>query len=288
MAPFTPAKSFSHYKKFIKDFEKKVLSTIRKFNLIGKTDKILVAVSGGKDSTAVLYILKKYFKNIEAITINAYIGAYSKKNLENITNFCKESKIKLHTISFRKEFGKSLCYIRSALKSKGINLNSCAICGILKRYLLNKKALQLKATKLVTGHNLDDEVQSFMINFIRNNLEASVRLGPISPDTTKKFVPRIKPLYFTEEKDVKTYSKILNFPVLYERCPCSFDSYRRFIGLSLNKLEKTNPKLKLNIINYFLKNKKTQSSTMQYCTNCSQPSKSELCRTCQILNALKQ
>jgi len=280
-------------KEFVKKFEKKVENTIDKFKLITAKDRILVAVSGGKDSTVILHLLHKHFRNVEAITINAYIGGYSRKNLENIKGFCKKNCIKLHEVSFRKEFGRSLCYIRDMLRAKNVNLKSCAICGILKRYLLNKKALELKATKLATGHNLDDEAQSFMINLIRYNLDASARLGPSNGAVKdKKFVPRIKPLYLTLEKDVERYSKIMNFPVVYERCPCSTDAYRRFIGGLMNELEKKNPEIKLNIVNFFLKKmeglkKEFERDTIGYCKSCHQPAKSEQCRTCQILSYLK-
>ena len=282
-------------KEFVKKFEKKAESTIKKFKLITAKDKILVAVSGGKDSTAVLHLLNKLFKNVEAITINAYIGSYSRKNLENIRGFCEKNSIRLHEVSFRKEFGRSLCYIRDMLRAKKVNLKSCAICGILKRYLLNKKALEIKATKLVTGHNLDDEAQSFMINLVRSNLDASARLGPMSGAVKdKRFVPRIKPLYLTAEKDVERYSRIMDFPVVYERCPCSTDAYRRFIGGLLNDLEEKNPEIKMNIVKYFLKamsHKKPEYQKISYCTHCHQPAKREICRTCEILglwNTLKK
>jgi len=102
----------------IKKTEKTVLSTIQKFKLLRKSEKILVACSGGKDSTTILYILKKLGYPVEAITIDAQIGDYTKQNLENIKLVCKKSSILLHIISFRKEFGYSLCYLRSLINSK--------------------------------------------------------------------------------------------------------------------------------------------------------------------------
>ena len=86
MIPSTKLKD----EEFVKYFEKKVIDTIKKFELISPKDKVFVAVSGGKDSTAVLYILNKYFpKKVEAITINALIGNYSLENRKNIKEFCK-------------------------------------------------------------------------------------------------------------------------------------------------------------------------------------------------------
>jgi len=279
---------------FIKNFENNVKNTIYKFNLLGNKDKILVAVSGGKDSTTVLYVLNKLGYPVEAITINALIGNYSKHNLENIKTFCKEQHIKLHEISFRKEFGYSLCYIRSVLQSKGIHLKSCTLCGVLKRYLLNKYTRKLKATKLVTGHNLDDVAQSVLMNFFRNQLELSSRLGPITGlIKDKKFVARVKPLYLTTEKDVEIYSKLQNFPVKYGRCPCSSDAYRNSVRNLLNEYEQISPRTKKNIITWYLKvlpkikDYFYTDESLRYCMKCGEPSKKDVCMACFIIEKLK-
>jgi len=186
---------------FVGSIEKRVLKTIKRFQLASDEDKILCAVSGGKDSTNVLYIMDKFFPNVEALTIDARIGNYSKENLENIKLFCSKLGIRLHIVSFADEFGCSLCYIQSVLKEKGLDLNSCAICGVLKRYLLNKKARNLKSDFLATGHNLDDEAQSILMNLLRGNLEMLSKLGPKSTSSVSKFVPRIKPLYLVKESE---------------------------------------------------------------------------------------
>ncbi|MFC1698103.1 ATP-binding protein, partial [Nanoarchaeota archaeon] len=139
-----------------------------------------IAVSGGKDSTVCLFILNKLGYNIEAITIDAAIGNYTKQNLDNIKQVCKKYKINLNIISFREEFGMSLCYMRSALKEKGHDYSSCMLCGILKRYLLNKYSKKFKFDYLATGHNLDDEAQAFMMNVFRNDFKLAKRQGPIT------------------------------------------------------------------------------------------------------------
>jgi len=143
--------------KFMRDIEKRIENTIKKFKLFTKKDKIGVAVSGGKDSTVCLYVLKKLGYNMIGVTVDAVIGNYTKQNLENLRKTCKKYGIKLEEISFKDEFGHSLCYLKSLLHSKGNEIQSCALCGVLRKYLLNKYARKLKLDCIATGHKLDDE-----------------------------------------------------------------------------------------------------------------------------------
>lgn len=282
---------------FFKYFERKVLKTIRVHKLIDKKDGILVACSGGKDSTVALYLMNKYAKRrkqkLEAITIDLGIKKYSEENLKNIISFCKEQKIKLHKISFRENFGYSVCYIKSILASKGLKLKSCTICGVLRRYLINKIARKLKATKLITGHNLDDEAQSILMNQFKGNLSFSAKLGPMSGITSDvKFVQRIKPLYFCTEEETKLYSKLMKFPVVYRRCPCVVDSYRNAVRNMLNDFEKKYPGIKYTIVKNFLEilsmlKKKYKNVEIKKCKSCGEPASKEICKTCQIIKRLK-
>ena len=159
-------------------FEAKVFKTIRQFELLDKEDSLGIALSGGKDSLTVLSILNKLSKQnpkikINAIAIDEGIKGYRDKTLEHATDFCNKNSIELHIFSYKEEFGLTLDEMLNALDVK-----PCTICGIFRRYLLNKKSRELKLTKLATGHNLDDECQSILMNQMRNDIAASARLGP--------------------------------------------------------------------------------------------------------------
>ena len=281
-----------HFKKY---FEEKVKKTINKFHLFSHKDKIAVAVSGGKDSTVLLYVLKKLKYNVTGITVDAYIGNYTKQNLENLKSVCEKYKIPLKVISFKDEFGYSLCYITSILNQgrKDKKFASCLVCGVLRRYLINRYAKQMKFDVVATGHTLDDEAQAFLMNIFRNDVALARRQGPITgTGGNSAFVKRVKPLYLCTEKETTTYSKLMNFPVKYERCPCSVDAYRRNFRQFLDEFEKKHPSVKHNIINFFLetihKNKKDYNNEIiDSCKICGEPSARNICKKCEIVNIIK-
>jgi len=275
-------------------FEQHIQNTIEEYKLFTKKDKVLVACSGGKDSTVTLVVLKKLGYKVEAITVDAHIGCYTKDNLQRLRDVCKEIDVKLYEIPFRERFGKSLCYIQSVLKSKGHNFKSCHTCGVLRRYLLNSEARKIDPNVIVTGHNMDDEAQSTLMNLFRNNMEVAARLGPKTGlKQDDKFVPRAKPLYFTREKDVILYSKSKEFPMNYGECPCSSDSFRREIKGVFDILEKHDKDVKEKIVNSFMKLlpklKKHYASTDEilHCKQCGEPSSREVCNTCNLLDKLR-
>jgi uncharacterized protein (TIGR00269 family) len=275
--------------KFITSFEKKVKETISKYRLCSKKEKVIVACSGGKDSTTVLYLMNKFGYKVEGMVIDLMIGKWSKDNLENIGRFCKEQRIKLHVIDLRKVFGSSMCFIRSKVQAKH-KLSNCMVCGVIKRWLINKKARELKGKKLATGHNLDDEAETVLMNLLKGNLKIGLNSGPKTGKVIdKKFVPRIKPLYFCLNEEVKKYSKLMKFQVLYEPCPCRVESFRVKVRKELNKKEREEPKIKENIVKSFLKilpalrkEYKTKEK-VNYCKICKEPSRGEFCKMCRLL-----
>ncbi len=278
---------------FIKYFERKVQKTITQYKLIEKGDKIAVACSGGKDSTSLLYLLKKLSskmrnEKIIAIAVDEGIEGYRNKKLKFLDKFCKENRIELSVYSFKKEFGKTLDEILEGYK--GI---PCSICGVLRRYLLNKKSKELKVNKLATGHNLDDEAQSIVMNYFRRNIKVSARLGPITGVVSdKRFVRRIKPFYFLTEKEVATYAFLKGFMDEFNECPYNVTSYRNYLREVLNEFENKYPGTKHNIISSFLeilpllKEHYKDSKDIKNCKVCEEPCSQGICKACQYMEEI--
>lgn len=281
---------------FIKYFEKKALKTIKTYNLIEKNDKIAVAVSGGKDSLTVLNLInliRNKFRNIEleAVLIDEGIKNYRDKTILDAKKFCKANKIKLNIFSYKKEFGYTLDEM-----IKKFNLKPCTVCGVLRRYLLNKYARNLGFNKLATGHNLDDEVQSILMNQFKDNIEVSARLGPLTGiKKDKNFIPRIKPLYLLTEKETAVYAYLKGFTSSFAECPNSSESYRGYVRDMINDFEAKSPGTKHGIIHSFLKilpllkeHYKNISSEIKLCSECGEPCTADICQACKLIDKIKK
>ena len=278
---------------FIDYFEGKVFKTIRQFDLIGKEENLGVALSGGKDSSTLLYILNKLSKQnpkikLNAIAIDEGIAGYRDKTLEKAKEFCGKNNINLNIFSYKEEFGLTLDEMLKILKVK-----PCTICGIFRRYLLNKKSRELKLTKLDTGHNLDDECQSILMNQMRNDIAASARLGPkTGVIQNEKFVQRIKPLYLCTEKEVTTYAFINGLLDDFAECPNAVHSFRANVRDILNSMEQKFPGTKYSIVNSFLQilpllKQQFMYEAIKVCIKCNEPSANDACNACVYLEKLK-
>lgn len=268
---------------FIRYVEKTIKDTVQKYDMI--KGRPFVAVSGGKDSLTCLYNLRE--RKPVALAIDEGIKGYREHTLKDLKKFCKEHDIELHVISFKDEYKTTLDDYLKKHKEK-----PCTVCGAIRRMLINKHARRLGARRIATGHNLDDEAQSVMMNFFRNQLDVSARLGPVTGVIKdKRFIPRVKPLYFLSEKEITAYSLLKGFDVRYVECPYSIESYRNRVQEILNQYEAEHPGSKKNIIKSFLKmlpelkEKHRGKGLPNACKECGEPAKSDLCKVCQLLKA---
>lgn len=265
----------------------KVKDTLRKIGL-RKNEKILVALSGGKDSTIVAYLLKKFGYNIEGFHIDLGMGEYSKKCLKAVRELCKQLEIKVYFYDIKKEMGSSMCYIRNVIQAgHGKGLKNCAICGVIKKWIMNREARKLKFKKIATGHNLDDEVQTFLMNILKGSPQLSANSGAIIKNISdKKFITRIKPLFYVAEDDIRKYAKIKKLPVVFEKCPCLLDSYRKEVRQFTNSLttkEKENIMKNFDALSENIQKLKTKDK-LNYCEICGEPSRKKICKMCEMMN----
>ena len=275
---------------FIKTIQRKVLRDIKKHKLIKKGDKVLVALSGGKDSTTALDILsilaERNIIQLEAITINEGIKDYREKGIKAATKTCKKLGIPQHITSFKEHFNITIDEIMESKPPR----KPCTYCGVLRRWILNKESKKLKADKIATGHNLDDETQAIIMNYLEGNIENLTRIGPATH--SKKFVTKIKPLREIPEKEIKLYIKARGLDVHLEECPYRKTAFRKKIATILEELSQEHPTILYSTlrghekIRKALKKEYKKESTLIECLSCGQPASKELCKACTFLEEI--
>jgi len=262
--------------------EKKVMETLKKIKL-SKKDKILVAVSGGGDSSVTAYLLKKFGYNIEGIHINLGVGDYSKKCMNSAKKLCQQLGVKLPVYDLKKEQGKTMKDFWREVGEKK-KLNNCAVCGVMKKWILNKEARKLKVKSIATGHNLDDETETFLLNVLKGSLGLSSKTGIITKNTKdKKFIPRIKPLFYIHKKDIMAYARKNKLDFVDGICPYREDSYRIEIRKFLSTLSNKEKENLMKNAEHVLKKIKKENSKIQYCQLCGEPSRKNICKKCGLM-----
>jgi uncharacterized protein (TIGR00269 family) len=268
-------------------FEKRVRRTIGEYRLVQTGDRIAVALSGGKDSVTVLHLLDKFNRmrgdsiDLIAISIDQGIKGVDDKNLRNAEEVAKERGIEHHTFSFREELGYTVDELAS-LRPGVCN------CGVFRRQILNRKARELGASKLATGHNLDDEVESALMNFMTGNIVRMTRGdGIVSSD---KFVRRIKPLRRSPEEEVAFYANIVFSDMEFApQCPYRGEVIRRNVKRAMDELEQLHPGIRYQILesseklrNVLVQGKSVEPGIRE-CEVCGEPSSGDRCNTCKLL-----
>jgi len=300
---------------FTKYIERKIKETINKYKLINRNDKVCVGVSGGKDSLTLLlnlynlYKQKQILNKISIINVDEGIEGYRIKTIDHLNKFIKEFTIDvdLYQIKFKEEIGYTMDEITDIIIKKNLKLNPCTVCGTFRRMLLNKKSIELNATKLAIGHNLDDITQTLIQNLIRNDLQkigkvppyASINLINESQNVLSNsyLIPRIKPLMKITEQEIIQYCNLKKIEYLH--CPCTnsirFPILRRKIKDFLNKFDKNNYEIKYNLLKvnfqlYELLNplSKKKYSTPNKCSVCGYPTNfpRTKCKFCELKEIL--
>jgi uncharacterized protein (TIGR00269 family) len=271
---------------FIEYFEGRAARTMKQGKMLEEGDKIGVGVSGGKDSLTTLFLLKKleekYDLELHAIAVDEGIPGYREETLRAAGTFCARHGVTLHRVSFKDSFGFAL----SGVEKKR---NACTYCGVLRRKLLNDKAKELGLNKLATGHNLDDEVQAIMMNYLSGDPERIARYG--SRESSADFVQRIKPLAELPEKEVALYALLRGLGASFAECPYADEGLRSRVRDWLNALEKEHAGIKFSVLGGYRKMQpylqELASREIKRCERCGSAASGVVCKACQLLEEIK-
>ena len=285
---------------FEKNIEKNIYKTISKYKMLKPYDKIIVGLSGGKDSFTLLYnlsmIQKKAYhpKEIIALTIDEGIKDYRDKSVKNAIGFCKELNIEHHIISFKEKVGFTLDEIINIKRKLPDYKYACNYCAVIRRRLLNDKAKELGGTILAMGHNLTDIAETFLMNVLykRFHLIANQYLFK-EPDSrmSQFYIKKITPLMRIPEEEIFLYANIKKFHYYPSHCPYREKDpiIRKRVLDFIQECKKTSSEIEFNLLSGFLElssilydhNEKKDYYT---CQSCSYPSTNKVyCSYCSYL-----
>jgi uncharacterized protein (TIGR00269 family) len=280
-------------KHFVESFEKRVRRTVREFRMISKGDSVGVALSGGKDSVSLLYLLKDICDSMRvplvALSVDEGIAGYREKTISVAKENCKKLGVEHRVLTFKKEVGITV----DEIAKKKERMGTCSYCGVFRRWILNKAAREMSLNKLAVGHNLDDAAQTVLMNFLRNEPFRLARFGPSGGIIQHEFfVDRIRPLIRIPEREVAVYSIIKGMNIRFGRCPYAHEAFRNEVRVFLNDLEEKFPGTKFRVFNSFMSVKGalgervSTDETPVKCKQCGELSSHKVCMRCQMLEGL--
>jgi uncharacterized protein (TIGR00269 family) len=273
----------------------RVRKTINRHKMLKEDDRVVVGISGGKDSAVLLDVLNRIEQRypdteLVPVTIDEGIRGYRDQALQAARNLTDSLGLKLEVKSFEDLFGLSLDnMVKRRDKEEGVG--ACSYCGVFRRKALNLAAKELNADVVATGHNIDDEAQTIMMNIMRGDGRRIARTNRSRNRPIPGLVPRIKPITEVSERDIVAYAHYNKLP--YHDVPCQYaiEAYRNDLRNFLNKLEHKRPGTLTAILRSgeaiaFAMRKAPKTGSINTCTRCDDPSPAKVCKACRLLEEL--
>jgi tRNA-5-methyluridine54 2-sulfurtransferase len=265
---------------------------IRKYGMFTHQERVLVAVSGGKDSLSLWNILVRLGYRADGLYIGLGIDegiAYSDESRQLTEKFAAQQSLRLHIVDIPGEYGESVPQI--AERTQRQTGKPCSVCGLAKRHVMNRVARELDYDALATGHNLDDEVAVLLGNSLNWISGYLLRQAPVLEANRPGMVRKVKPLCRVYERVMAAYALLAGIEYIQNECPFSVGSNTIYYKELLNKLEHDRPGAKLNFYTSFLKAKEdglfamqadTELENIHSCPTCGQattaPGECTFCR----------
>lgn len=293
---------------FRESVERRVRKRVREDSLLsGKAtpedpETWVIGLSGGKDSVVLTHVLHETFEEdprveLVGLTIHEGIEGYRDRSLEACEELADELGIRHEVVTYAEEFGVRM---DDVVEDDPEDMAACAYCGVFRRDLLSKYAEKLDADKLLTGHNLDDEAQTALMNFLEGDVAQIAKhfdasLGGFDERKEgEEFVPRAKPLRDVPEKEVALYAHLKDLPAHITECPHSSEAYRGEIQRLLYDLEENHPGTRHSIMAGYeelgeivSEEYDDRSADLRECERCGSTTTREVCRKCSLLEAIE-
>ena len=256
-------------------------------------DRILVAVSGGKDSLALWAILLKLGYRADALYVDLGIGDYSRQSRHKVQRFtdtvAAPYQVTLHIHTIEQEQGAGIRELATL-----VHRPTCAACGTMKRYQFNRVAVERDYDVMATGHNLDDEAARLLGNVLHWQTDYLDKQSPVLPASLDGFAKKVKPLHRLTEREIAAYALIHRIDYIVDECPMAKGSKLLAYKHVLNQLETESPGTKHTFYLKFLDRQSTPQDSphtmaeqdrqnLHPCTTCGQPTSAEVCSYCRMM-----
>ena len=272
---------------FIEFYEKKLRNTVLKYRMFNSRDSIGVAVSGGKDSMAMLMALSKIFPDlkIKVIHVNLGIGDYSRDSENAVRRLCDQLGVEAIIYDLKGREGFNLPDLMKTMYRKRI----CGACGIIRRYLLNRIAWENGVKILATGHTLDDTVELLFELYLNGRIEEIVRVKPVL-ESGDKLVKKVKPLIELTDQENKYYADFTGTPYSELKCPLVRGSRMLRRKELILRIEKEIPGFRHTLYKSHIKRflpkleELIEKPELRACKNCGMPTIGDMCSYCRLVS----
>ncbi|MEM3162229.1 MAG: ATP-binding protein [Candidatus Bathyarchaeia archaeon] len=276
---------------FIKFYISRLKKTVKEFNMFNENDVVGVAVSGGKDSMALLYALKQAYPQlkVKALHINLGIPEYSAHCQTKVETLTKSLDVDLHIFDLKSQLGFSVDDFKKTAHGNKI----CSVCGTIKRHVFEELAYKHGVNVLATGHNMNDILDFMFKNFLYGRWDQLVRLKPVLPPLAKAMPRKVKPLLRSPENENLLYCLYNEIPFREKNCPFSMETEGRKYRKALEAMVQHNPHFLHQLLNRFLEiipllEKEFPKPALTRCKQCGFPSSSEICAYCRRISLFKK
>jgi uncharacterized protein (TIGR00269 family) len=273
---------------FVEFFRNQVREAIRKHRMFERDERVLVAVSGGKDSLALWDVLLEEGYRASGLYLDLGIFDYSAESRGKCETFAAARGAELFVVNVADEAGGPVPVIKDVTRRP-----PCSGCGLSKRYLMNRTALDHGFPVLATGHNLDDEAATLFGSVMHWQTDALPRQSPALASTHPKLVRRVKPLYRLSERETAAYAFLRGIDYIVEECPFAKGATSIAHKEILNRMEDASPGAKHNFLFGFLDKarpafERAEAVVLNECARCGQVTTGTLCAFCKLADHVKR
>ena len=273
---------------FLEFFRNQVREAIRKYRMLVRDERVMVAVSGGKDSLALWDVLIEDGYDTTGLYLDLGIFEYSVESRAKCETFAAARGVPLVISRVADEVGAPVPVIKQVTRRP-----PCSGCGLSKRYLMNRVALEHGFPVVATGHNLDDEAATLFGSVMHWQTDALPRQSPALPSTHPRLVRRVKPLYRLSEHETASYAFLRKIDYIVEECPFAKGATSISHKEILNRMEETSPGAKHNFLFGFLEKarpafEKADGVVLNECARCGQVTSGTVCAFCKLSDQVKR